>query len=71
MNHAEHRLIAICDDLLKCVVIAGPLGPCAPPIPAPPIPAPEAQALIDRILDIRNAIKQASQPQTNPKQQQP
>lgn len=59
MNHAEHYLVAICDDLLAC---SGRLRNACEKA-GDPWPTEEARKLIDRILDIRNQIS-PPKPQT-------
>lgn len=55
MNHAEQRLLSVCDDLLTLITKARTdliIG------------KPDATPLIDRILDVRNTI---SPPKPQPK----
>ena len=55
MNHAQQRLVVICDDLLRAISEHRRIKGISA--------AAETSALIDRVLDIRNAIKQSPQPQ--------
>jgi hypothetical protein len=55
MNHAEHKLVSVCDDLLRAIKTARSLEH--------PISAPVATILVDRILDVRNILS-PPKPQT-------
>lgn len=59
MTHAQQRLIAICDDLMRAIHQARDH--------TRPFSAGTALDLIDRVLDTRNQIKNAQPETTNTK----
>lgn len=60
MNHAEHRLLTITDELLACT---GRLRTACEKA-GTPWPNREAKDLINRLLDIRNLLSPPPKPTT-------